>query len=102
MQSAEKETQKLILEYLTRKGLFHYRQNTGAFKRGGRMYKFGTPGAPDILVVKKGRYIGIEVKGPTEKQEPDQVAFQEALEKAGGAYLLARSVEEVVAFLKTV
>jgi len=46
--------------------------------------------------VVNGRYIGIEVKRATAKPTTTQAAFGEALEKAGGQYILARCVEDVI------
>jgi hypothetical protein len=53
----------------------------------------------------KGQYVGIEVKGQDAKgkwgvQSADQKAFQDNLEAAGGKYILAMSVEDVIKNLK--
>ena len=52
-------------------------------------------GVPDLLVCKNSKFIGIEVKTATGRLRPDQIAFREALELAGGIFILARSVEDV-------
>ena len=52
-------------------------------------------GVPDILACSNGKFIGIEVKTATGRLRPDQIAFKEALELAGGFFILARSVEDV-------
>lgn len=99
MKSSEKDTQRTILEYLALKGIFHYRQNTGAFKDAqGHMYRFGATGSPDIVCVYRGRYVGIEVKGEKGKQSPGQEQFQANLEAAGGLYIVARSLDDVIGF----
>ena len=110
MNASEKQIQDSILQWLTVVKIFHYRQNTGAFrkdytrKRDGvtktSFIKFGTPGASDIVCVVKGFYIAIEVKDHKGKQDPDQLEFQKALEKSGGYYILARSLEDVMNFFK--
>jgi len=89
--------QKQCIEYLNLKRIFNYRQNTGAYKteRGG-FVKYGTAGSPDIVAVIKGQYVGIEIKNEKGKQNANQKAFQKALEKAGGKYLLIRSLEELI------
>lgn len=93
----ESETQKAILQYLEAKRIFHYRQNTGAFKTAsGGFYHFGTPGATDIVCVIKGQYVGIEVKAKGGKQSPNQKLFQKALEENGGKYLLVYSIDELM------
>lgn len=63
-------------------------------------------GVPDILICYKdpktgfGRFIGIEVKTPTGRMRPDQLAFKEALELAGGIFILARSLEEAQTYFR--
>jgi hypothetical protein len=96
----EKETQKLILEWLGYQKIFHYRNNSGGmvstYKDKTYFMKFGAPGSPDIICVVKGRYIGIEVKSDIGVQSDSQKDFQERLEKAGGLYILARSLDDVI------
>jgi len=102
MVSIEKETQKTILQYLELKKIFHYRQNSGGFKTdNGHFYRMGITGAPDIIAVYKGVYIGIEVKDIKGKQSEGQKDFQERLENAGGIYILAKSLDDVINKLKT-
>ncbi len=98
----EKDIQKTILDYLAVHHIFHYRNNTGKFvgeyKGKKRIASFGVKGAPDIICVLRGRFIGIEVKAEKGDQSRDQYAFQVSLEKAGGAYILAHSVDDVIKF----
>ena len=99
----EKELQRLIMDYLAVKRIFHYRNNSGVmfseYKGKKRMVRFGATGSPDIIVVQNGIYVGIEVKNPTAVQNEAQVAFQQELEKAGGKYILARSLDDVIKFI---
>lgn len=80
-----------------------FRQNTGVAKdqRTGQVVKFGQPGQPDlmgILTVRGlGFWLGIEVKTPTGRQTPVQIAYQHMVEARGGIYILARSAEAAVA-----
>ena len=96
----ESELQKSILQYLALKRIFHYRNNSGAFvgeyKGKSRFVQFGAVGSPDIVCVIRGRYVGIEVKAPMGKQSQSQVNFRENLEAAGGRYILAKSLDDVV------
>lgn len=93
----ESDIQRAIIEFLAFKRIFHYRNNSGAFKRDdGHFYRFGAKGSPDIVCVLEGRFIGIEVKGPTGRQSDDQIEFQRRLEEAGGRYILARSIDDVM------
>ena len=95
--STEKDTQKLILDYLIAKRIFHYRNNSGAFKReDGHFYRFGALGSPDIICVLKGQYVGIEVKDVRGVQSDNQRKFEQELVIAGGKYILAKSLEDVV------
>lgn len=96
----ESDVQRQILDYLALKGVFHYRNNSGGFKdKTGHFYRFGALGSSDIVCVVAGQYVGIEVKGPKGKQSEYQKEFQKALEAAGGKYILARSLDDVTAFV---
>lgn len=95
MKLSERDIQKQITDWLSLHRIFWYRNNVGAFKKGKHYIKFGTKGAPDIIVILDGQYCGIEVKGPKYEQSPDQVEFQGKVEGAGGRYVLARSLEDV-------
>jgi hypothetical protein len=97
LKQSEKDTQRSILEYLAVSRIFHWRNNTGAFKtESGGFYHFGTPGSPDIIAVHEGRVYGIEVKGPNGKLRPAQEEFKVSLEKAGGIYIVARSTKDAI------
>jgi len=98
---SEKDAQKSIIAWLTAKKMFFYRQNTAALPtEAGGFYRFGTPGAPDIVLICAGIYVGIECKSSSGRQSPAQKDFQERLEKVGGVYILARSIDEVQKRLK--
>ncbi len=97
----EKELQKLIMDWLEAKNIFHYRNNSGVmfkeYKGKMSMVRFGAVGSPDVIAVIDGRYIGIECKGTGGKQSDHQKVFQEQLEKAGGIYILAWDLSDVYA-----
>ena len=98
-QPREKDIQAAIMQWLTLKKIFFYRNNVGAFQNAqGNFYRFGHAGAPDIICVSNSRYIGIEVKAPKGKLSPAQEHFRDNLEKAGGVYIIARQVEDVIKF----
>ena len=100
--SREGAVQANILGYLEgRPHLFFRVNNIPAFSRGAngsirmRALPKHTPrGLPDIIVVKRGQFFGLEVKDKGSLSE-DQKKFGAALEKAGGRYALARSIEDV-------
>lgn len=97
----ESEVQAAILDWLAWKKVFAYRNNSGAFaipEEGNhqrRFFRAAVVGAPDIVCVIAGQYVGIEVKAPKGKQSDHQKAFQEQLEAAGGKYILAYSIDDV-------
>ena len=72
------------------------RQNVGVAKTPTGVIRFGTPGEGDIAVVFQGRAIELEVKTETGRQSKQQQAYQVAFEKAGGKYVVVRSVGEAV------
>jgi hypothetical protein len=93
----EADTQKVILEWLAWRKIFHYRNNSGAFVDSQKhFYRFGALGSPDIICVIKGQFVGIEVKAPKGKQSDYQKEFQRQLEAAGGRYMLAYSLDDVI------
>lgn len=105
MEIIEKETdiQTAILRYLSyKKDIFFYRCNNippvNKFADGRMTFRkmpFGSiNGVPDIVVIKDGKYIGLEVKTKKGRQSKYQKEFQEKLEKAGGLYYIVRSLED--------
>jgi hypothetical protein len=99
----EHDLQNLILDYLSAKRIFHYRNNSGAMAKeyNGKKYfmRFGCPGSPDIVCVINGLYVGIECKGEKGKQSETQKEFQKNLEYSGGKYILAYSLDDVLVSL---
>jgi hypothetical protein len=100
----ESEIQNTICDYLAlrekQKMLLYWRQNTGAIydvKNGihRAMPKHAKKGVPDICVIKKGKFIGLEVKSATGKQSDDQKLFELFVTDNGGFYYLVRSLEDV-------
>jgi hypothetical protein len=62
---------------------------------GKRVIKIGNPGAPDIMGLWRGRFIGIEVKSGAATQSNDQKLWQKMIETYGGVYIVARNLEDV-------
>ena len=100
---SEKVIQSQIMQYLTARRIFHWRQNQGATvvpAVGGAKRRFfrmtSVDGVSDILgILPDGRFLSIEVKagrnGPTEAQ----AEFLRLVNAAGGLGFVARSVEDV-------
>jgi VRR-NUC domain. len=89
-----------ILEYLRLRGVFAWRNNTGAAKIGGRFVRFGYPGAPDIIgILPGGRFLGIEVKTPAGTVSEKQDTFRDEAASSGGLVFTAYSVDCVGTWL---
>lgn len=97
---SERDIQSQVTDWLTLKGIFWYRQNTGAmtrdYKGRRRFIRFGARGAPDIVCCIRGKYVAIELKRPGGRQTSEQAAFEANLKLAGGIYILGHSLEDVV------
>ena len=78
-----------------------WRQNTGAGVMGdGRFVRYGIPGQADISgIYLDGRRIEIEVKATKGRVSDAQKAWAEMIKNHNGLYLLARSADEVHAWL---
>lgn len=98
----EKDIQRQILDYLKMKNIFCYKSNNvGIYKKStGRYIPSQVLGLPDIIAVKNGIYFGIEVKCGNGKQSDNQCAFQDNLKKAGGVYILAYDLSDVIVYFK--
>ena len=93
----ESEIQKAILGYLTIKRIFHYRQNQGTIKTDRDTYYKATSinGIPDIICIKDGIYIGLEVKTSTGKLNANQIETHKRIQAAGGLVFVVRSLDDV-------
>ena len=63
------------------------------------MIKSCLKGTADLLGVISGYAVAIEVKAGKDRQSKTQKNFQECWERAGGVYLICRSVQETMAAL---
>jgi hypothetical protein len=93
--------QKQILAALNARGVFCWRANTGAARTANSLIRFGLRGQADILgvVPPTGRLIAVECKSPTGRVSPEQRAFGERVTAAGGVYVVARCLVDVLAVL---
>lgn len=88
--------QSILIEFGSRPTLRLWRVNTGAALGRAGFVRFGLPGMADISgIMQGGRRIEIEAKTATGRQSPEQKRWQAMIEKFGGLYVLARSVEDV-------
>ena len=88
---------KQCLEYLQMKGIYCWRNNTGAVRNGRRFIRFGFPGSADILgILHDGRFLAVECKrgngGVVSELQKD---FLHNIEINGGVAIVANSVEKL-------
>jgi len=102
--AGENDVVNSLCEYLAVKGYFFWRQNnTPVFdvrrKRYRKMPEWSMKGVPDIIVVYKGKFIGVEAKQKGKYQSQDQKEFEEGLvNRGGGEYIVARSIDDLVEY----
>jgi hypothetical protein len=97
---SEQDIKRTVIAWLDLHRVMWWPNNTGAWKVGLRYIKFGKPGAPDIFALRNGNCFGIELKGPKGKQSQLQHDFQLDFTEAGGQYILARSLEDVMEVIR--
>lgn len=99
----ESEIQREILEWLDANNFFFWRSNNipvHARNNAGQMVfrslpKFTPKGLPDIIVIRNGIFIALEVKGEKGVTSQDQIIWGSKCERNGGFYHIVRSVEDV-------
>lgn len=88
-------------------GVLVIQHNTGALKgigAGGRerLIRYGYPGMADLYVRVRPKALGVwrtiwmEIKVGGDSQRPDQVAFQESMERCGDMYYIIRDADTAV------
>lgn len=82
----ERDIRKQVQDYLRLTGWFVYYnlQGLGSY-----------PGLSDLVAIKNGRIVHIEIKTMRGRQSGAQEVFQSHLESAGGEYVLCREVEDL-------
>jgi Holliday junction resolvase len=82
----ETDIRRQVTDYLQLRQYFcfYVLQGLGAYK-----------GIPDLIAVKDGRVLFIELKTPRGRQSEYQRKFQADLEAAGGEYVLCRGVDDL-------
>jgi hypothetical protein len=61
---------------------------------------FGTPGISDLIAVRGGRTLFLEVKTPTGTLSAAQIEFGGEVKTQGGEYYVVRSIEDVEKIIK--
>lgn len=104
MRQKESEIQSGIIDFLSileeqGKLFFQRTNNTTVYDPAGKRFrslsKGQKKGFPDILVLKKGKAIGIEIKTSIGKQSKEQKAIEERFKKNGAEYYIVRSLDDV-------
>lgn len=64
---------------------------------GMRSIQMNVPGCADLIGIlgPHGRFLAIETKSAGDRMRESQVAFRAMVERLGGLYIVARSVEDV-------
>jgi len=90
-------------------GIRAFRNNVGAYKApDGRVIRYGlaTGSAdligwqsvvitPEMVGQRFARFLSVEVKTPAGRVSPEQETWRQAVQKAGGIAVVARSVDDV-------
>ena len=104
----ESDIQSLIRQQVGNGPVRLFRNNVGATKDArGRLIRYGlAKGSADLIgwVARKitpadvgetiAQFVSIEVKSSSGKPRPDQIAWQDAVNKAGGRAGIARTVDD--------
>jgi len=88
----EKRIENEIKAYIAQNGGLAYKIH------GGDLYQ--ETGIPDLLCCWKGLFFGIEVKDPTGKPSTIQLVQGARIKKAGGHFLIAKSLQDVKDYIK--
>jgi len=96
----EKDIQLSICQYLQLRKHFFWRANTvpvyDTTKQSYRaMPQFARNGVPDIILVRDGQFIGLEVKRPGGRLSEAQERFRDELVAAGGQYHVVQSIDDI-------
>ena len=101
----EAQVQKACLEFLSWKGIFHWRNNSGGVvadytnKQGqtkSRFMRYGHSGSSDIIAVYPGgRMWLIEVKRPGGLLSDNQISFLARARQRGAIVTIAESVDDL-------
>ncbi len=102
---SEKEAQKSILDYLSMRCIFAWRNNSGKMPYSSKgkdyMVQMGPTGSPDIIgILPDGKFLGIEVKGTGGVVSSSQTIFLDHINKLGGLAFVAYSIDDVVKHFK--
>lgn len=104
----ESQIVREICEFLEHGNFFFWRSNNvPVFSHGNgdnkgtmrfrALPKYTPRGIPDIMVLVKGKFVGVEVKRPGAKLRPEQAEFGAKLVMNDGDYYVVHSLDELAA-----
>lgn len=102
MGKPESDLTKVALKWLEFRGVFAWRNNTGAWKgkhKGKRFFiRYGLKGSSDIFgVLPNGRFLAAEAKAdPSEDASDDQAMFIERVNAQGGLGFVFHNLDELI------
>ena len=108
MNPTEHQIQQLIMNYLTAKGWYVQRMNSGAIRVEKHLIRMASVGTPDIMAFRpcpdvettNPDLIFIEVKRPGKEATFNQIQAMKLLTEHGAECLVAHSLEEVQEWLE--
>lgn len=95
--SNENNVLQAVGDYLTRRKHFFFRCNNLPVWQKDHfraMPKYSKKGVPDLIVIKDGFFIGIEVKDKS-PQSKDQKIFEKECKEAGAEYYVIRNIDQL-------
>ena len=108
MRNPETNIMNKIMIKMSQKGYLIWRNQVGLFKTlDGRTVNIGIKGSSDLMAVKPtvitpemvgqtlAVFVAVEVKTATGRQSEPQKKWQNAVEKLGVKYILARSEDDI-------
>ena len=98
----ETQVQHAICDYLSlKKHLFWRSNNIPRFDTKRQVFyklpKYTPRGLPDIMLIKNGCFVGLEVKTDKGRLSPEQKDFARRVQEEGGEYYTVRSIDDVKA-----
>jgi hypothetical protein len=102
LKTTEAETLRACLTLLEWLRIPAWRANCGAAKHGDRYVRYGEPGQPDVLgILPGGRLLCLECKSSVGRLRPEQKAWLARAEGAGALCVVARSIDDLAAALRS-
>jgi hypothetical protein len=93
----EKTTQRQIMDWLREAGYLYWR----VVPYNGRGLSKDIPrGMPDVMTVRRGKFVCFEVKRKGAQLRPEQQDFELRVFKAGGLYCRVETLAEAVAVME--